>query len=97
MPAKFFTVLRALELGHTFTFKDGPRLYREDDDGVFQVRIEIAEDRSWVISLNAFIRACEDIPTEVIAELEDAIFQEMEDDITLNGTFHPRFEAIKKG
>lgn len=97
MSSKFLTVLRALELGHTFTFKDGPRLYREDVDGVFQVRVEIAEDRTWVISLNDFIRACEDIPDEFIAELEDTIFQQLNDDITLEGTFHQSFPAIKRG
>lgn len=87
MSSKYLTVLRALELGHTFTFKDGPRIFRDDESEMFQVRVEIDDTSSWVISLNDFIAACEDIPTEFIQELEDSMFMEMNDDITLDGSF----------
>lgn len=87
MSSKYLTVLRALELGHTFTFRDGPRLYRDQESEMFQVRVEIDETSSWVISLNDFISACEAIPEEFIEELEDDMFMEMNDDITLDGTF----------
>ncbi len=87
MSSKYLTVLRALELGHTFTFKDGPKLYRDPESEQFKIIVEIDEGSSWQISVNDFIAACEGIPSEFIQDLEDAMFMEMNDDITLDGSF----------
>lgn len=96
MSSKYLTILKALELGHSFTFRDGPRLYRDPDEEEFKIITEVGVGENWLISVNDFIAACEVIPEQVIQELEEDIFMEVNDDITLDGGFGDYLVDVRK-